>query len=79
MDYFKKMASLCFSAVKYFQCTLVSGSMFPDMCLHISKWCVKFDQNSLMEKENILKELAKNVRSVTKKCDNFKNPSCSKH
>ena len=49
------MASLCFSAVKYFQRTLVSVSMFQDMCLHISKRCVKFYQNSLMEKENILK------------------------
>ena len=55
VGYLKKMATLCFSAVKYFQCTQVSVSMFPDMCLHISKWSVKFYQNSLMEKENILK------------------------
>ena len=74
-----KMISLCFSAVKYFQYTLVSVSMFPDMFLHVQKWCVKFYSNSLMEKENILKLLAKNVKSVTEKCDNFENPACSNY
>ena len=38
----QKMASLCFSAVKYFQYTLVSVSMFPDICLYVRKLCVKF-------------------------------------
>ena len=67
MGYFKKMASLCLSAVKYFQYTLVSVSMFPDMCLHVRKWCVKFYLNSLMEKENDTKITGQKWQECDKK------------